>query len=68
MTGKMVAINQDGEDRRGTRFGGQVWESWFGYAKLDIQVGMLRWQLGESEIPGEGSARDKRLGAISYRY
>lgn len=40
----------------------------FGYAKLDIQVGMSSWQLDESEIPGEGSAGDKRSGAINYRY
>lgn len=64
----MVVINQDREVHRGALFGGQGWELCFGYAKLDMQVGMSSWQLNESEIPGEGSAGDKRLGAINFKY
>lgn len=55
----MVAINQVGEAHRRVLFWEQGWELYFGYGKLDIQVGMSSWQLDESEIPGEGSAGDK---------
>lgn len=50
----MAAISQDAEDRRGARFGGQVWEFCFGYAKLDIQVGMSSGSWMSQKFQGKG--------------